>query len=401
MSSPVSPVAIIGSGPHGLAMALHLERADPELARGLVVIDPSGDWMTTWADNFRRLDIDVLRSPSVHHPGPDVGGLSSFVFENGLATSRLPYDPPCSEPFLAFCHSLVDATPLPRPIAQRPSALRPHADGLTIDLESGRTLVAERVVVASNPHRREVPQWVTPLLGRTRAEILHGDDVDLIEASDLTGRRVAVIGGGLTAGHLACGAADRGADVTVITRRPVTARSFDTEPGWLGPKFLRGYDQIAAPEERLEAARAARGGGTMPEWMVTRVHDADLRLCENDPVRVAEPSERACRLRLESGAIVEVDAIWLATGSRPDIAGLRALRPLLPDIATVDGLPVPDDDLRIGRHPIHVMGRLAMLRLGPASGNLWGARIAARRITRAITGVDVESQVPPTAIRTR
>ncbi|MEM8708393.1 MAG: FAD-dependent oxidoreductase [Actinomycetota bacterium] len=392
--SPTASVCILGAGPHGLSMALHLQRADPTLASRMVVIDPSGDWMTTWESNFRRLDIDVLRSPSVHHPGPDVDGLSSFVHENGLPTSHLPYDVPRSDPFMAFCRELVDTNPIPRPVAGRPTAIRPHAAGVGVEV-GGRMITAERLIVATNPHRRELPRWIVPILGRTRVDIRHADDIDLPSGGDLAGRTIVVVGGGLSAGHLACGAASLGADVTLVSRRPLTERSFDTDPGWLGPKYLRDYDLVAAPEDRLAQARAARGGGTMPGWMLTRIRNhaqaGTIRLCEGDPIEVAEAADTTCRLILRSGSSVEADGIWLATGTTPDLRALRALEPVLPDIATVDGLPVPDDGLRIGRHPIHVMGRLAMLRLGPASGNLWGARVAARRITTAITGVEVQT----------
>ena len=76
-----------------LAMALHLIQADPSLADDLLVIDPSGEWLQTWDEQFGRLEIDVLRSPGVHHPDPDVDALSAFITANGhMFSSGLPYD---------------------------------------------------------------------------------------------------------------------------------------------------------------------------------------------------------------------------------------------------------------------------------------------------------------------
>jgi len=40
---------------------------------------------------------------------------------------------------------------------------------------------------------------------------------------------------------------------------------------------------------------------------------------------------------------------------------------------------------------VFVTGRLATTELGPAAGNLWGARMAARAISRAITSVDLDA----------
>ena len=53
----------------------------------------------------------------------------------------------------------------------------------------------------------------------------------------------------------------------MIARRPLQIRDFDTEPGWLGPKYLTKY--LAESDERLriQAAREARGGGSIPGWM--------------------------------------------------------------------------------------------------------------------------------------
>ena len=68
---------------------------------------------------------------------------------------------------------------------------------------------------------------------------------------------------------------------------------------------------------------------------------------------------------------------------------MRWLQPILDDIPITDGLPLVDQSLRLGPHPIFVMGRSATFALGPAAGNLWGARHAARRITTAITGIDL------------
>jgi G3E family GTPase len=157
---------------------------------------------------------------------------------------------------------------------------------------------------------------------------------------------------------------------------------------------LQGYAAEPDPAKRHRRALAARGGGTMPGWMHQRLvalaATGTVRLHEGRAVVAAGTNDDRARLDLDDGTRLEADVVWLATGTTPDIAALRALEPVLPDIATVAGLPVCDRDLRTGRHRIHVMGRLATLTLGPAAGNLWGAQRAARAITRAITGIDLE-----------
>ena len=102
-------------------------------------------------------------------------------------------------------------------------------------------------------------------------------------------------------------------------------------------------------------------------------------------------------LALDDHTTLEADRVWLATGTTPDIGAFRYLA-----VPVVHGLPITDDGLRLGAHPVHVMGRLATLTLGPAAGNLWGAQRAASRITKAITGVDLEDDMnmaPPSPPR--
>ena len=386
-----APVCVLGAGPHGLAAVLHLKRADPALADEIVVIDPSGRWMSTWDNQFAQLGIDVLRSPIVHHPAPDVDALSYFVARRGFGRSGLPYDPPMADAFRAFTRHITEEAELADPLAVRPNRVTAEVDGGGVRIEtSGSPIVADRLIVATNPHRRSIPSWVWLLCGQGRAEFAHAHDVDLGSLPDLAGHRVTVVGGGLTAGHLAIGAVERGASVDLVARRPLQIRAFDTDPGWLGPKYLRDFEDCPDPRRRFELARAARGGGTMPQWMRDQLDHDRVTIHEGAQVRGAAPTPDGYCLELTNGESIRTHRVWLATGTTPDLGALRCLEPLLPDIATIGGLPVTDDDLRVGMHPVHVAGRLAIHTLGPAAGNLWGARQAALRITRAITGIDIE-----------
>ena len=114
---------------------------------------------------------------------------------------------------------------------------------------------------------------------------------------------MAVVGGGMTAGLLAAGAAERGARVTLVCRRqaaavgggdverathlrallpagcrarqslrvhilptlallphcrPLKPQPFETEVGWWGAKQLNGYRQTEGDAARLAACRRAR-----------------------------------------------------------------------------------------------------------------------------------------------
>lgn len=398
-----TPVCVLGAGPHGLAAVLHLKRADPELAAKTVVVDQSGRWMATWDSQFARLGIDVLRSPSVHHPSPDVGALSSFVTQHGFARSGLPYDPPVAKAFSAFVQHLIKQAKLPNPLAVRPNRVTAEADGTGVRIETfGPQIVADRLVVAANPRHKLIPSWAQHLQGSAenagqnqaqanrQGEIAHSDDVNLGALSDLAGQRIVVVGGGLTAVHLATGAAGRGATVDLIARRELQVRSFDTDPGWLGPKYLSEFEACTNPQQRFELAKQARGGGTIPQWMHEQLSQSRVTVHEATQVLEATSVPDGYCLGLTSGESIRANRVWLATGTTPHLGSLQCCEPLLPNITTIGGLPVTDDHLRVGACPVHVMGRLATHTLGPAAGNLWGARHAARRIAQAIAGIAVE-----------
>ena len=348
--------------------------------------------MSRWQEQFRWAEISTLRSPVVHHPSPDPYALTDFIEATGLERSGLPYDLPTTDAFARFCEALVDHHQLSAPLSCTPQTI--SSDGGRVEILCRDVYISAReLVVATNPHRRVIPDWIWPLLGQHPGLVTHGADLDLGEAHGLVDQRVAIIGGGMTAAHLALGAASRGADVELISRRALNIRSFDTPPGWLGPKNLAAFDAVADPRERLRQSQQARDGGSIPDWLhrrLTQFHGAgsiQLRESANVQNAIARPDGR-CDITLDAETLC-VDKIWLATGTRADASALRCLRPLLEDTITLDGHPVLTDSLRLGPHPVYVMGRLATVTLGPAAGNLWGAQRAALRITEAITGVDL------------
>ncbi len=394
-------VCVVGAGPHALAVVAHLVTARPFLRERIAVVDPSGGWLHTWRSQFARLEIDVLRSPIVHHPDVEPKALTEYVDTARLPRSGLPYDPPFTTAFDSFCTNLIERLDIgDLPIAARVRALG-SGDRTTVETDA-TTFRARHVVWTGNTAAPVVPPPFRDC-ETSAARVEHGNRIDLRDVGSLAGERVVIIGGGLTAGHLAVAASARKATVTLVTRRPIVERNFDVEPGWLGPRHLDGFWKLRSPHRRLEVARTARGGGTMPSWMCRRLH------CEIDAGRMTHlvgPIERVAddgsRIDLHvDGQTISADRCWLATGTRPDVRSDDALSGLVD--RHIDGIPVLDPTLRVAHTDLFVTGRLATIELGPAAGNLWGARTAARRICRALTGVDLDHDAivriePPTMV---
>ena len=86
------------------------------------------------------------------------------------------------------------------------------------------------------------------------------------------------------------------------------------------------------------------------------------------------------------GETLFVDRIWLATGTKLDIAAEPTFKEMLEThpIEIVKGLPVLDKHLRWPGCELFLTGGLAALQVGPVARNLSGARMACDRIVRAI-----------------
>jgi cation diffusion facilitator CzcD-associated flavoprotein CzcO len=374
---------VVGAGPHGLTACAYFAAANPDILDDSVVVDPAG-WLGAWNQKLEALDIEWLRSSCVHHPHPKPFQLIEWS-QMEAAHVRGPYKAPSRRFFARFCDDVCTTLDLERRLLRdRVVGLLPHSSGVLVTLASGRTVDAERVVMATNPRRNRVPAWAATT--QDAALIAHASDVDL-RTAEVAGQRVAVVGGGLTAVQLAIGAARRGARVTLLARRPLHQRTFDVTAGWMTYKLERLLT-VSDPARRLRAVRAARGRGTVPpeDLDILRDHARHAQIKVGEGVSVDHVATDGSALVAHTSAgRMHFDRMWLATGSHPDLFAdpcLRRLHASLP-ATLVGGIPVLDAHCRWPGTSIHLMGELSCLQTGPIAPNLAGARIAAERIASA------------------
>jgi len=380
---------IVGAGPAGLALATLLRCHD---LGPVEVIDPSGRWLTTWHDRFAAQAIAHLRSPAVHHPHPDPFALLATAGPTDLVRSGQA-NLPTTAAFARFTSALVDAAGLADAVtAASVTSLQLLDDGdALLHLSDGTSRRPARVVLATNRRTPSAPAVVGDAL-RQHPAVRVGDACDVRNTPEAG--HVIVVGGGLSAAQLCSGAAARGARVTLVTRRRITVRRYDTHPTWLGPRKLRPFSAEPDPAVRHRMLTQARGGGSMPHRARVELERLEstgqLQLRERAELTDVQRVGDGLRVCIDGHETIPADELWCATGGQVDVhadpllSDLRTRHPL----AIAGGLPDLDAALRWPGTNVHLSGAAAGLILGPTAGNLIGHRRAAQRITAALRGLD-------------
>jgi hypothetical protein len=394
-------LAIIGAGPHALTLATHLLQKKKSMRGRFLAFDPSGTWMSQWERQFAAFEIPHLRSPAVHQPDPNPHALRTF------AASRpddlfAPYDLPGTQLFRDFCQETIRRWQLtdcvyPAQVVRVEPCQDRRRSRFCLHLLDGQTIIARRVVIANGGAAPNVPEWVGQISTSYPTDrLLHSHQVDL-RGSRLQSEQVLIVGGGLTSGHLALGAIERGAQVLLMSRRNVYDKLFDADPGWIGPKYLKGFWAEPDLHTRWQMIQQARNGGSMTPGVLSQLRrlerEGQVIFYEQCGVSQAQWNDEGWQIHCDNSAVHEcihhqnIDRIWVATGSQLDARN----HPLLQDVLAthpleiVNGLPVIDEHLRWQGCELFIMGGLAALRVGPAARNLSGARAASDRIVPALT----------------
>ncbi|KAK8191349.1 FAD binding domain-containing protein [Phyllosticta capitalensis] len=211
---------------------------------------------------------------------------------------------------------------------------------------------------------------------------------------------ILIVGGGLTSAQLTDLAVRKGVKkVYHLMRGAVKVKHFDFDLAWTG-KF-RNFEQAIfwsadSDEDRLDMIRKARNGGSINPPYHKRLlrHASTGRLSLHTHTTVSSLSYDASTRTYTVSTnpptptpLPPIDYIYYATGIDTDFTTLPFLRSINESypVDGFGGMPCLTDDLMWRRDvPLFVTGRMAGLRLGPAAGNLGGARQGAERVAWAV-----------------
>jgi FAD-dependent urate hydroxylase len=384
------PVAIVGAGPYGLALA-HV------LAGQGVMPQVLGVPMDTWA---------------THMPG------GMFLKSEGRASSIVASDerltlgrycaevgaeygdvgvPVPLETFVSYGRWFQEKA-VPEVVRVEVEEIRQDTDGFELALQDGEELHAERVVVATGVR----PFAYMPAELRALPAGLRSHTIEHHDLTRFRGKRVAVIGCGQSALESAALIHEAGGVPTVVARAERAAWNPPPAPestslysrvrhpyAPLGPGWpLWTYSNLAwafpALPERLRRRKAREVLGPAGGWWLRDRVESHIPLLLGRTIERCDSAGDAVRLVLHGPdgiEEVEADHVLAATGYRVDVSRLTLLDPKLREqVATSHGAPVLSRGLESSVQGLFFTGIAAVNHFGPLMRFVCGAEFAARRL---------------------
>ncbi|MBP2370371.1 flavin-containing monooxygenase [Pseudonocardia parietis] len=349
-------VVVIGAGQAGLSAAAGLRRSGLEPGQDFVVLDaedgPGGAWRHRWPSL-------LMRTVNGIH---DLAGVDSGFTDDGSD------DRPAREAVPEYFARIERTWDLQ---VVRPVRVRAVHDGgdpagpLDVRTDRGTWRADELINATGTWTRPFVPSY--PGLASFAGWSLHARDYPGPQA--MAGRRVVVVGGGITAVQLLLEIAPHADATTWVTRR---------EPLWHEGPFdaERGRAAVALVEERVRAGLPPRSVVGVTGLGLTPAVRAGLAsgVLDRGPMFSAITPDG---VMWDDGAHEPADVILWATGWRPAIGHLAPLRLRAPGGGIVLG--PPQDTTVVADPRVHLVG------YGPSASTI-GADRAGRAAAREVLG---------------
>ncbi|MCV9885502.1 lysine N(6)-hydroxylase/L-ornithine N(5)-oxygenase family protein [Metabacillus halosaccharovorans] len=374
---------IIGGGIHGCTIGNYLIKNEKTTIENLIIIDPHHEPMEKWRTYTEKIGMEYLRSPSVHHIDVPVFSLQNFKNPTDYTAFYGQYKRPSLQVFNEHCDKVLQQAQLKKCWKQgRVIHVYRDFDKWIVQTDDGQSFITKNLVLSVSVNEKlHIPEWVK----ESSNDVKHIFSEKLSKLSELT-PSIVVVGGGITAAHTVINLCRIfPGEVTLLTRHKLRVHGFDSDPGWLGPKFMKSFSKITDYDLRREQIKLARNRGSMPNDIYQKIRklerEGSLKV-KCDEVVTTSSQDQSNVLHLKSGNSLATKTVLLATGfntNLPEESWLKALIDTENLSCASCGYPIINQKLEWCPH-LFVSGPLAELEIGPVSRNISGARKAAERI---------------------
>jgi cation diffusion facilitator CzcD-associated flavoprotein CzcO len=376
---------IIGAGPYGLSVAAHLKARN-------VPMQIFGKPMEFWKKMPSKMYLKSFWSAaSLSFPGGkyNLNHYAAITKTHEQCPIPIPY-------FLDYCRWFQERN-VPEIDPTYVQSLRRNGQGFQLDLQDGRTIEANNVVVATGI----APFAHIPEFARDLPQTLVSHTQEHTDLTAFKGRNVAVVGRGQSALEYAALLNEAGATVEVIARGPITwidrklydhtgpARHIFYPPSDVGPPGLNWviafplvFKRLPDRTRYLVDRRAVRPAGA--QWLRSRV-EGKVTLTPDTEVVKATPQGQGLRCELSDGTTREIDYLFLGTGYEAHIDKLGFIDPgLRQQVQDRDGYPVQNSWFESSVPNLYFVGAISGYTFGPICRFVAGAGSAAQQIARHI-----------------
>lgn len=211
---------------------------------------------------------------------------------------------------------------------------------------------------------------------------------------------ILIVGGGLTSAQLTELALRRGVRrVHFVTRGELKIKHFDFHLEWVTKyqNFMKStFWMLDTDEERYQMIDDARQGGSVnPQYhkvLMNLIKEGKVILYKHSEIVDKEWDDSKSNWKIievynkklnKTHFIPNIEYIYFATGISTDFERLPMVKNIISHhpINFVKGVPSLTDELQWNsKIPFFLIGKYAMLKVGPSSANLDGGRIGAERI---------------------
>lgn len=393
----MAEVVVIGAGPYGLSVGAQLRHQR-------IPFRIFGKPMSMWTDHVPKgltLKSDAfasnLASPDNEFP------LEQFYQETGR-TDYSPIGLRVGADTLAEYGQEFQRRYVGDVDEARVLEINKAGDGFRLVLDSGEQVAARKVIVATGLlSLKHVPDSFAALPPELLSHSSGHHDL-----SKFSGQRVIVVGAGQSACEMSALLNEAGAEVTMLTRRPLrwyepqnedkpNARrstyqrirrpNFGLGPGWR-TWFLSEmpYAFSFLPREMRYSKGYTTFAPAGSGWIKHRVDGViPIHTGSSSSVDVHGNEVRLSVSTAERPVKLVADHIVAATGYRAEVRRLPFLTQLQDQLQTVNGAPMLSRSFESSVPGLHFVGFMGAATFGPSMRFIYGTRFAARQISQHLS----------------